>query len=180
MSRFDGENTTRSSEVVLLQYTGCGTKICRYTDSCPEHLVSTSPLPHQRTGKQKSYHTFQNTRNHRKPFRITDREPIRTLRHGRHPSRLQRLGQEIHMRRLISSNDLQIIIEWVGEASSDEVRLGIVDEALAVEGRFEVLEREGVVEDIAVCGTGGTLGVGDRGGQGRGQDGEKGGRFHVE
>ena len=48
---------------------------------------------------------------------------------------------------LIGSNLLQVLVEGVGEAGSDELGLGVVLETLAVEGVLEVLEGERVVED---------------------------------
>lgn len=49
---------------------------------------------------------------------------------------------------LIRSNLLQVGVERIFEPGSQEISMGVVLETLLVEGGLEVLERQGIVEDI--------------------------------
>ena len=64
-------------------------------------------------------------------------------------------GQECNVRGLVRGDFLQVGIEGRVEAAGCEVGLGEVGQSFSVEGVFQVLEGESIVEDV---------GVGDRGG----------------
>ena len=57
----------------------------------------------------------------------------------------------------IVGNLLKVLIDGVRETSCDEVGLGIVGETFTVELVLEVLEGEGVVEDVGISDASGTL-----------------------
>lgn len=81
---------------------------------------------------------------------ICDAEVVRASGHGRRAGLGQGGGQEGHVRRLVGGDLLQVGVEGGVEAAGGEVGLGEVLQALLVEGVFEVLEGEGVVEDVGV------------------------------
>lgn len=52
------------------------------------------------------------------------------------------------MVRLILTDALEVVVEGRVEASVREVRLGELGETLTVEGVFEMLQGQGIVEDV--------------------------------
>lgn len=56
--------------------------------------------------------------------------------------------QEILVCLLVRSDHLQVGVEWILEASVQEIFVGVVLEALLIEGGLKVLEGQGIVEDI--------------------------------
>ena len=61
---------------------------------------------------------------------------------------LQRLGQELLVRLLIASNHLQVAVGGLVQTGLDELLLGVVLHALLVEAGLEVLESQGILEDV--------------------------------
>ncbi len=66
-------------------------------------------------------------------------------------------GQEGHVGHFVRGDFFEVGVEGAGEAGGCEGGFGEVGEAFAVEGVFEVLEGEGVVEDVGVGDGGGGL-----------------------
>jgi len=65
---------------------------------------------------------------------------------------LQRGGEELDVVRFLGGDGLDVVVEGGFEAGSGELSLREVGQALAVEGVLEVLEGEGVVDDVDCVG----------------------------
>ena len=72
-------------------------------------------------------------------------------------SRTESPSQEGDVGGFIAGNFLKVLIKRVRETSCDEVGLGIVGETFTVEFVLEVLEGEGVVEDVDIIDASSTL-----------------------
>ena len=101
------------------------------------------------------------------------RKVVHTLLYRRRPRGLQPLGQKVHVSLLIRRDLLQVGVEGCVIAGSGEGVGTEVREALAVEGVFQVLEGERVVEDVGVASAeGGFCGLAfEHGGDGEGEGG---------
>lgn len=42
---------------------------------------------------------------------------------------------------------LEIVVEWIGKAGSDELGLGVVGKAFLVELALQILQGQGIIED---------------------------------
>ncbi len=77
------------------------------------------------------------------------------------------------MRSFIVGDLFQFVIERVWKASGDELGLGVVCEAFAVEFVFEMLERESLVKNDDVSYAGGGLTFDERAGSTKGRKDSK-------
>lgn len=57
-------------------------------------------------------------------------------------------SQEHDVASLILGDLNQVLVEWVGETSIEELLVGVVGQTLTVEGVLEVLKGKSIVEDI--------------------------------
>lgn len=80
--------------------------------------------------------------------RVGRGEGVRALGGGGGTGSGQGAGEEADVRVLVVGDLLEVGVEGVGEASSNKGLLRVVLETLAVEGRLEVLQSQGVVEDV--------------------------------
>lgn len=60
----------------------------------------------------------------------------------------QRLGEELLVGLLVHSDRLDIVVEGRRHPGVHEVLLGVVLQTLLVEGGLEVLQSQGIVEDV--------------------------------
>lgn len=92
--------------------------------------------------------TLQHTTKSQEALHIGGWERIGTPLHGLGSSSRQGLGQELLMGLLIRADLLDIRIGSVLDTGLREVFLGIVLETLFVETGFQVLQGQGIVENV--------------------------------
>ena len=88
---------------------------------------------------------------------ISDAKIVGAGSDGGCPCLCKSSGQEADVSRLVRGNFLEVAIECCVEAGICEVALGEVGQTFSIEGVFEVLQGEGIVEYIGVgnlCGGG--------------------------
>ena len=104
----------------------------------------------RRTQIRADSHAFEDGRRRDEALGIRDGERVFACGDGGGAGFCEGGGQEGNMRHLIEGDFLEVGVEGGVETGGREVGFGKVGQTGLVEGVFEVLEGEGVVEDVSV------------------------------